>query len=302
MKNALNQAKNAMKNFGPAFQSTVRNFVNNLPPALAQANYNARQAMLPHEPYTSPEDFQAQDEAYNKASLIDRAMKFGDRNSLETFDTAPENSSVQTSGMLQHFLEAPQSDPRLNALRQAILNKYFTQSYRDYLSQIPIVEMNDSNNAGQSFGAYAKDFIGGNQQSNNFPRYIGIHKNIIGAPLNEQVLLHEYIHQAPRPIFSGTFNEMQPQLQGNPFYTGIGEAYSGRSGVFPNPEEYYATAGELMGQSVQNDPLLGPYYRGMFNPTNTSPTIQYNSMPMEIGETPQTYKVKDYMKGTAVKK
>lgn len=308
MKNALNLAKQAFQNYkqmGKNALGTVSSISSAIAPALTQAKHNFRQAVLPHIPYRTQQDYGLEEEAYEQAPLIDRAMKFRDRNSLSVNPEwlalapgAPESFS-QVSAKPMDFYEAPQSDPRYEVVRQKVLNN-FSDAYRKYLSQIPIIPENNPKVFGSAYGIYAKTHLPDFDPYTYEPRYISINETLpVDSSQIEETLLHEYLHQAPRPILSRNIEKTVPQMMRSPFLLGLMQAYYGDLKRLPNPEETYATLGGLLGPSVQNNPMLSSYYSGIFNPSYLGPTAQFNRYPVAFGETEQTYLPPGYSAQTA---
>lgn len=148
-----------------------------------------------------------------------------------------------------------QQNPQLEALKQQVIQRSgFRPAAQRYFNKVPVFTLSPGDRAaGRAFTEMNPVGIVGMQP--------------MSGQVGEQVMLHELLHTAPRPILTGSnpyedylnaYNKSKVVKGSSLLYTG-GKGYAG-------PEETYATVGEVLGQGARYTPIVGKYYEGVFAP------------------------------------
>jgi hypothetical protein len=280
----------------------AQQFVNNdLPVIKENISYMSQKALLPKVPFVSGAEMQKRGNESQKKYESQTEMQNLGQDAMDQLDYAPTKMG---SAQLPNMMQPPQTSPDLESLRQKIIKgSGFTKAFQSYLQNIPVVNA-PGGGGGQAYGSpytyYPERLQMQNMQVPDqpdvtypdnptvMPRYLTYqpqeaqqYATQMGSN-PEQVLLHEMLHQAPRPNSLEQALTAFAQLKKNPELNALLTALMTQHGDSPTPEETYAMLGETAGQSAINDPLYGQYYRGIFNPT-AQPVVTKNNRGQVLG-------------------
>ncbi len=186
------------------------------------------------------------------------------------------------------------SDSTLDELKRGVLDSSgFRPAMQRFLSSIPVVQrpLEDQGAWGMAHGPvetlYSENTPAPKSSSweepyGNPQRMIFLDPKAVQSPLAGEVLLHEYIHEAPRKnslrdSFIRLSQSINPKAQ--PVLWNVSMQYLRNGKPAPNPEEVYATLGQQLGPRSLLIPEVRDFYKNVFSQYTGGTTYSPFSKP-----------------------
>jgi hypothetical protein len=172
-------------------------------------------------------------------------------------------------------------DPVIDQLRQRVLSSSnFRPAMKQFLASVPVVRrpLSEFGVAGEAVGNYEDRYHAQNripqyvpktweEPSMNQPRMIFIDRGMADSSHAGDILLHEYMHTAPRNMsLKEQFVQMSQRINPNkqPILWNISLQYFHNGKPPPNEEEVYATLGQQLGPRALLIPEIKDFYKNVF--------------------------------------
>lgn len=233
----IKKVSNVVPNYIQSVSNSVSNLKYDLPFYVANAKREIARRVLPHTNASTEFDY----EPIQKREEV-------------PFDFYPEPTQTSSAEMQEPlFLDYPQST-KMNAFKQAVIaNAGFRKGAQKYLSNVPVFSIPNE-----------PQRVLGIAESQSANPAIGVMEGLEQNTTND-IILHELLHTIQpddlqaRKDFLDAYNKIRS-------IRGIDLSYGGPQIGYPNWNEAFATLGAAAGTSSPYLPIVGGYYKNIFEP------------------------------------